>query len=164
MYLFITDVTFWILGVYHFVKLHKRLNKLFSYLPLYLSSSIIYSEIVNFIFPQSIIIKSLKDFKSTFEFLDKHITKVGFVHLNPEISTSFFLVILFKKFIKILETYFSNFLHCIWYEMNKVFTFQQRTIFLSWFFSKKLFYHFKMLKNLWDTQFMYSFGKTLLII
>lgn len=114
LYLFVCSIAFVVsVVVNYFVKLHVGFNKLFLYLFLYFSSSIIHSEFINFIFPLSVTIKSLENFKSYFELLNKNIAKLGLIHFNPKTSVSFFLVVLLKKLIKVLETYFSNFLHCV---------------------------------------------------
>ncbi len=124
LYLFVHFIAFIIhLRINDFVKLHVRFDEFFLYLSLYFSSSVVYSKFINFIFPQSVTIKSFKNFKGDFELFYKNIAQLRLIDLNRKASVSFFLVVLFKELIKVLETYFSDFLHCVRYEMYKMFAF-----------------------------------------
>lgn len=124
LYFFIRSIAFIVdLGINYFVKLHVRFDEFFLYLSLYFSSCIVHSEFINFIFPQSVTIKSFKNFKGDFELFYKNITQLRLIDFDPKTSVSFFLVVLFKKLVKVLETYFSDFLHCVRYKMNKMFAF-----------------------------------------
>ena len=124
LYLFVGSITFiFCLRIDYFVKLHVGFDKFFLYLSLYFSSRIVNPEFINFIFPQSVSIKPFKNFKSYFELLNENITQFRLIDFNPKASVSFFLVVLFKELVEVLETYLSDFLHCVRYEMNKMFAF-----------------------------------------
>lgn len=128
---------FWI---YYFVELHERLDKFFANLFLYFFCSIIKPKIIYFIFPRFILVYFLECLEGGFDLIGKYFTQLYLIYLNPKRRIGFFFVILIEELIKILITYLSYFLHCLIDVMDKVPTFQNRTILRSRFIRKHFFY------------------------
>ncbi len=149
--LFICSVIFFWLIVNNLIELHEGLNELLPDLFLYFSRCTFNPEFIHLIFPQSKVVDFFEDIESDLELFNENFTQFSFIHLNSKAGFSFFLVILLQQLIKVLETNFTDLLHCIRNKMYKMFTFEQWAVIIAWSLEEKTPDSLEMLENLWHS-------------
>ena len=91
------------LRVDNLIKLHIRCYKFLSNHFLDLAGCTVKSKVIHFIFPLYPFCHSFVDRKGRSQFVSQNIAEVGLMNFNPEIFIILLLILLFEKFIKMIE-------------------------------------------------------------
>ncbi len=108
-------------------------------------------------------VDSLKNIEGNLELLRKYLTKFSLWNFYPKRRIPTLFVVFIKQVIEVLEAYLSYFLHGICYKVNKMPTFQKRTVIATGLFPKQFFNHVKMMQNIRYPQLLNPFIKAFLV-